>query len=94
MSIVKYVESFLFMVLFLGLAYYVGYIVGQNKSLDIKKLELAQQERINIFNEHRDQSCLAWWFDDSASRIRDAQVFMCQNKKKWTVSHEVAVGDQ
>jgi hypothetical protein len=34
------------------------------------------------FNQHensRMQTCMAWWFDDSARRIEQARIWMCGN---------------
>jgi hypothetical protein len=28
-----------------------------------------------------DQVCTAWWFNNSASRLKDAKKFMCQGKQ-------------
>jgi len=28
---------------------------------------------------HRMQSCMAWWFEDSALRIEQARIWMCGN---------------
>jgi hypothetical protein len=29
--------------------------------------------------DYRMQSCMAWWFDDSAYRIEQARIWMCGN---------------
>lgn len=58
-----------------------AYLLGLNKGLERAQKE--QDIRFAHFQEYRKQSCLSWWFNDSAANIRAAQFYMCQNKRKW-----------
>lgn len=59
----------------------MGFELG--KSYATANIEREQEIRLQHFEDHRMESCLAWWFKDSATRIKDAQFFMCQNRRKW-----------
>lgn len=58
-------------------AYDLGYSVATNN------IEHEHQIRMTHFAEHRKESCLAWWFNDSWNNLKAAQFYMCQNRKKW-----------
>lgn len=58
----------------------MGFEAG--KSYATRNLDQEQAVRMQHFLDHRMESCLAWWFKDSAPRIEDARFFMCQNKRR------------
>jgi hypothetical protein len=40
-------------------------------------------KQVKYFEEHRDRSCMLYWFNDSPTRVAEARRWMCQytNKK-------------
>jgi hypothetical protein len=40
-------------------------------------------KQVKYFEQHRDRSCMLYWFNDSAARVAEARRWMCQytNKK-------------
>jgi hypothetical protein len=35
-------------------------------------------KQVKYFEQHRDQSCMLYWFGDSQSRVNEARKWMCQ----------------
>jgi hypothetical protein len=35
-------------------------------------------KQVKYFHEHRDRSCMAYWFGDKQSRVDEARRWMCQ----------------
>jgi hypothetical protein len=58
-----------------------AYLLGFDRASE--KIDEIYQSKMARFEEERKQSCLAWWFNDSAANIRAAQFYMCQNRRKW-----------
>ena len=52
-------------------------------SLATKNLDREAEIRLTHFEQHRMESCLAWWWNDSYKNLKAAQFYMCQNERKW-----------
>lgn len=48
-----------------------------------RNMDQEQELRWVHFEQHRMESCLAWWFNDSFRNLKAAQFYMCQNRSKW-----------
>jgi hypothetical protein len=57
-------------------AYQTGYDSAQ------EKYALHYKHQVKMFERHRDQSCMAYWFDDKPSRVAEARRWMCQYTNK------------
>jgi len=53
-------------------AYSAGYEEAQNK------YALHYKHQVKMFAQHRDQSCMLYWFDDKPSKVAEARRWMCQ----------------
>lgn len=58
-----------------------GYDLGVARAT--AQLDREQDIRLTHFEQHRNESCLSWWWDDSYKNLKAAQFYMCQNKGKW-----------
>lgn len=58
-----------------------AYLLGFDRAS--AKIDEIYQTKMDQFEQERTQSCLSWWFKDSAANIRAAQFYMCQNRSKW-----------
>jgi hypothetical protein len=58
-------------------AYHLGYATAT------RNMDQEQEIRLAHFQEHRMESCLAWWFNDSFKNLKAAQFYMCQNRRRW-----------
>ena len=52
-------------------------------SIATKNLDREAEIRLTHFEQHRMESCLAWWWKDSYRNLKAAQFYMCQNERKW-----------
>jgi hypothetical protein len=83
MKLVKHLEYLALGFLVVGITFFSGYLLGKENGADLARIEQEHNIRLAHFEEYRNQSCLAWWFNDSGLRIKEARVFMCKNKKNW-----------
>ena len=57
-------------------AYDYGYSAAKSE------YALHYKHQVKMFERHRDQSCLAYWFDDKPSKVAEARRWMCQYTNK------------
>jgi hypothetical protein len=59
----------------------IAYDLGH--SVATRNMDQEQEIRWVHFEQHRMESCLAWWFNDSFRNLKAAQFYMCQNRRRW-----------
>jgi hypothetical protein len=59
-----------------GKAYSLGYEEAK------EKYAMHYKHQVKLFERHRDQSCMAYWFGDNPSRVAEARRWMCQYTNK------------
>jgi hypothetical protein len=57
-------------------AYQTGYSNAE------QKYAFHYKHQVKLFERYRDQSCMAYWFDDKPSRVAEARRWMCQYTNK------------